>query len=47
MMGSDSLFSPDAHSDECKWQKVSCNREGYVEHIEFGKVLKHYAISFF
>lgn len=47
MMGSDSLFSPDAHSDECKWQKVSCNNEGYVEHIEFGKILKHHTSSIF
>jgi hypothetical protein len=37
MMGDQDIFTPDLDHDECKWERVGCNHEGYVEHIQFGK----------
>ena len=37
MMGEESWFTPDGRTDECKWERVGCNHDGYVEHIEFGE----------
>lgn len=36
MMGDDSWFTPDSRTDECKWERVGCNHEGFIEHLEFG-----------
>lgn len=37
MMGDQAWFAPDSDKDECKWERVGCNDEGYVQHIKFGK----------
>ncbi len=37
MMGEESWFKPDPHSDECKWARVGCNHAGFIEHIELGE----------
>eukprot|EP00551_Chaetoceros_affinis_P009513 CAMPEP_0203671910 /NCGR_PEP_ID=MMETSP0090-20130426/7570_1 /ASSEMBLY_ACC=CAM_ASM_001088 /TAXON_ID=426623 /ORGANISM="Chaetoceros affinis, Strain CCMP159" /LENGTH=1155 /DNA_ID=CAMNT_0050537095 /DNA_START=55 /DNA_END=3519 /DNA_ORIENTATION=+ len=35
-MGKDSPFRPDSEKNECLWERVMCNENNYIVHIEFG-----------
>ena len=41
MMGVESWFAPSDGMDECKWERVGCSHDGFVEHVELGKIDFH------
>lgn len=36
MIGDQTTYLPDLDEDECDWERIGCNDEGYVQIIKFG-----------